>query len=131
MPAARIPVAETPEGKAVLEALSSGLAQAPVTTFLGDIDATLGLSVIVAPKKELPVTLRVFEGRVALAEGPAEPQVVFTISTADAGSLLSGEVDPSVAFMRGRLKPAGDNELLLRLLEKARGGALAAWAKGL
>jgi putative sterol carrier protein len=35
---------------------------------------------------------------------------------ADADEMLNGRLDPSVAFMQGRLKTAGDNGLLLALL---------------
>ena len=47
-------------------------------------------------------------------EGQAD--LTLTISPEDAALIVSGELAPSVAFMQGRLKTAGDNALLLDLL---------------
>ena len=47
-------------------------------------------------------------------EGQAD--LTLTISPEDAALVVSGELAPSVAFMQGRLKTAGDNALLLDLL---------------
>lgn len=62
----------------------------------------------------------------------AEPDLTLTISPEDARLVLEGELDPSVAYMQGRLKTAGDNCLLLRVLRwtatPAFREALAAWA---
>jgi len=57
-------------------------------------------------------------------EGPGEvmagcegdPDLTLTLSPADAQQLARGELPPSVAYMQGRLKTAGDNALLLRVL---------------
>lgn len=46
-----------------------------------------------------------------------EEGVSFTLTPEDARALILGELDPSVAFMSGRLKTAGDNGLVLRVLE--------------
>jgi putative sterol carrier protein len=42
--------------------------------------------------------------------------VTLTASYADASAMAAGELDPSVAFMQGRLKTAGDPGLVLDLL---------------
>jgi hypothetical protein len=47
----------------------------------------------------------------------ADADLVLSIARDDAWSVLTGEVEPSVAFMRGRLKATGDGGLLLDLLE--------------
>jgi hypothetical protein len=44
---------------------------------------------------------------------PGAAEVALVIAYADAGSLARGEVEPSVAYMRGRLKASGDGALLL------------------
>jgi hypothetical protein len=44
--------------------------------------------------------------------GP-DADLVVTMTRADAELIASGEVEPSVAFMRGRLKAAGDGGLLV------------------
>jgi hypothetical protein len=51
---------------------------------------------------------------VAGCEG--EPDLTITISTEDARQVRDGELEPSVAYMQGRLKSTGDNGLLLRIL---------------
>ena len=45
-----------------------------------------------------------------------EPDLTLTLSPDDARLVKQGELAPSVAFMQGRLKTAGDNALLLRVL---------------
>lgn len=45
-----------------------------------------------------------------------EADLTLTLSPEDAALVLSGELSPSVAYMQGRLKTAGDNALLLGLL---------------
>ncbi len=47
----------------------------------------------------------------------ADADLALSIARDDAWSILSGEVEPSVAFMRGRLKATGAGGLLLELLE--------------
>ena len=45
-----------------------------------------------------------------------EPDLTLGLSPDDAQSVRHGQLAPSVAFMQGRLKTSGDNELLLRVL---------------
>jgi SCP-2 sterol transfer family len=45
-----------------------------------------------------------------------EPDLTLTIGTDDADRVKRGELDPSVAFMQGKLKSTGDNALLLSIL---------------
>jgi len=45
-----------------------------------------------------------------------EPALTLTLSPEDTALVLAGDLSPSVAFMQGRLKTAGDNGLLLELL---------------
>ena len=46
----------------------------------------------------------------------ADADVVFTATYADATAIVRGELQPSVAFMQGRLKTAGDPGRLLEVL---------------
>jgi SCP-2 sterol transfer family len=49
--------------------------------------------------------------------GPSgEPDLTLSLSPADAEAVRRGDLAPSVAFMQGRLKTAGDNALLLEVL---------------
>jgi SCP-2 sterol transfer family len=62
-----------------------------------------------------------------------EADLTLTLSPDDARSVKDGQLDPSVAFMQGRLKTSGDNALLLSVLEwtatPAFPSALSSWAK--
>jgi SCP-2 sterol transfer family len=62
-----------------------------------------------------------------------EADLTLTIGTDEARLVREGELAPSVAFMRGRLKSTGDNALLLRILAwsatPAFNDALATWSK--
>ena len=49
----------------------------------------------------------------------AAPDVTFTAGYGDADAMAAGQLDPSVAFMQGRLKTAGDPGLVLDLLARA------------
>jgi len=62
---------------------------------------------------------RVYQGGQVISGGPGlakNPDIGLTLPEADAREVLEGRLDPSVAFMQGRLKTAGDNGLLLGLL---------------
>jgi len=74
------------------------------------------------------------DGPGTLAQGGgAEADLTLTLSPDDARSVHHGELAPSVAFMQGRLKTAGDNALLLRVLAWTATpdfeASLAEWAK--
>ncbi len=60
-----------------------------------------------------------------------EPDLTLTLGTDDARSVRDGRLEPSVAFMQGRLKTSGDNALLLRVLSwtatPACSAALSSW----
>jgi hypothetical protein len=60
-----------------------------------------------------------------------EPDLVLTLSPEDAALVGAGKLAPSVAYMQGRLKAAGDNGLLLQVLRwsatPAFQQALARW----
>jgi SCP-2 sterol transfer family len=57
----------------------------------------------------------------------AEPDIEFTLAAADASDVISGAVEPSVAFMRGRLKASGHGDLLLAFLQSTTSETFAAW----
>jgi SCP-2 sterol transfer family len=63
----------------------------------------------------------------------ADPDLTLALSPDDAELVRNGQLDPSVAFMQGRLKTSGDNALLLSILAwtttPAFTDALAAWSQ--
>lgn len=82
--------------------------------------ATLQMVVTGAPDGDGKWYARVDDGVVAeaaLGTRPA-PDLTLTVSYADASAIAGGELDPSVAFMQGRLKTAGDPGLVLDLLAR-------------
>lgn len=106
-------------------------AVAQLTGSLPDVSGSgsVDLAVTTAPRKETHLHWS-YDGGVpgAGATGPAEePDLALTISPADAVDLLAGGIDPSVAFMRGRLKAAGDQNLLLAFLSSTSGERWESW----
>lgn len=59
---------------------------------------------------------RLIEHRI---DGDDHPDVTLTVAWADARALAIGELDPSAAYMQGRLKAAGSMALWLELLALA------------
>jgi SCP-2 sterol transfer family len=69
----------------------------------------------------------------SLTSEDAEPDLTLALSPDDAQLVKTGQLDPGVAFMQGRLKTSGDNALLLRVLcwttTPRFADALDAWSK--
>ena len=59
--------------------------------------------------------------------GLADADVSLTLPLADAVAVQRGELAPSVAFMQGRMKTAGDPGKLLALLERTAGPGYTAF----
>lgn len=58
---------------------------------------------------------------------PPVADVALVMARSDAWSVLTGEMDPSVAYMRGRLKATGDGQLLLELLKSSTTDGFRTW----
>ena len=67
---------------------------------------------------------RVTEARAGAATGA---DLTMTFDYATAAEIQQGTLDPSVAFMQGRSKAAGDTGVLLQLLPLTRTDAYRAW----
>ena len=93
-------------------------------------DGVVSLSFAVAPRRERPVHWRYQNGKVVEAASGATaepPDLALTLAADDAADVLSGRVEPSVAFMRGRLKASGAGALLLAFLASTTGSDYEAW----
>ena len=53
--------------------------------------------------------------------GEDAADVSLTLTPGDADAMVRGELDPSVAFMRGQMKMSGDFGVLLQVLPHMRG----------
>lgn len=89
--------------------------------------ATVQVVVGGTPAGDMKFHLAVVDGVVTAAApgNNSKAEVSLTIPHAEAQAMLAGELDPNVAFMRGRMKTAGDPGLLLDLLAATSG--YAAW----
>jgi hypothetical protein len=56
-----------------------------------------------------------------------DSDLTLTIGRADAEAVANGDIEPSVAYMRGRLKASGDGGLLLGLLASTTTDAYGVW----
>jgi putative sterol carrier protein len=93
------------------------------------VTGTIALVVTGTPGGDLKVRIELLDGRpveIATDPGP-DPELTLTVPAADARAIRAGTLDPSVAFMRGRLKTAGDNGLLLGLLAATADPSFGAW----
>ena len=92
------------------DALARDVAGAP--------DCGVEITVLRAPGGDVAWHLTVAEGRVVAAAGPLPgATVAVTLPYDDMVAVVRGELAPSVAFMQGRMKTAGDPGVLLDLLE--------------
>jgi len=85
------------------------------------VTAKLQVSISGTPTGEVRSYWVVEDGRLRDAQLGVlpEPDLELTVQYADALAIRRGELDANVAYMRGRLKAAGDTGKLLRLLQHA------------
>ena len=68
------------------------------------------------PKDEVPFVLTVADGRAVVHRTPApDARGVLIGKEADVAAIEAGALHPNVAFMQGRIKNAGDMDVLLDL----------------
>jgi alkyl sulfatase BDS1-like metallo-beta-lactamase superfamily hydrolase len=89
--------------------------------------ATVAVVVGGTPAGDVKFHLTVADGVVTEAApgNLASADVALTVPHVEAQAMLAGTLDPNVAFMRGRMKTAGDAGLLLDLLSAT--GAYGTW----
>jgi putative sterol carrier protein len=78
---------------------------------------------------DVKARVRLVDGRpVEAAAGTApDADLTLTLPVALAAAVAEGSLEPSVAFMRGQLKTAGDNGLLLGVLALTAAPGFAEW----
>jgi len=89
---------------------------------LPGITATVQVVVGGGPEKDVKFVVVLDDGKIDAAERrvDAAAELTLTFDYANAVAVQEGELDPSVAFMQGRMKTAGDTGLLLQLLPLTR-----------
>jgi hypothetical protein len=111
------------EWTAALAASAGSLPPVPSAT------GSVALTVSAGSRREAHVHWTYMSGKPG--EGSPGPldgaDLALTMSSDDAQAVLSGAVEPSVAFMRGRLKASGDGGLLLGFLESTNTPDFASW----
>jgi putative sterol carrier protein len=86
--------------------------------------ATIHFDVTGGPDGDTSCRWAIKDGHLSVgeADGAGSADVVLTMESAVAESIRGGELDPNVAFMRGRMKAAGSMEVLMALLPVSRSG---------
>lgn len=92
---------------------------------------TVSLTVSAGPRREATLRWTYEDGKPSGAPSDAalEPDLVLTMAADAAREVFAGEVSPSVAFMRGRLKAAGSGGLLLEFLKSTSEPGFDEWRR--
>lgn len=115
--------------EAVDGAVKEAVAQAGGWPEQPGVTGTVALVVSGGAQGVGPFVARLVDGRPVeiRVESPGQVDLTLTLTAADAGAVLDGSLAPSVAFMQGRLRTAGDNGLLLGVLAGTAGAGFATW----
>lgn len=107
-------------------------AAAPLTTLLPAVPGAGGsvsLAVSGGRRQEAGFHWSYEDGKPSAGEAgvDASADLVLLLASDDALDVIRGEVEPSVSFMRGRLKATGDGALLIGFLKSTTEAAFASW----
>lgn len=95
-----------------------------------DFDVFVGLTITGAPGGDWMGQVHFSEGSMVFeAPGSHAPIVELTIAWKYAKQVAELEIAPSVAYMRGLLKPSGDMPTVLELLRFTDNEAFSAWLR--
>jgi SCP-2 sterol transfer family len=91
------------------------------------LTGTVELVVTGGPGGEVRLPFRYAAGQPQWDDHPGEADVTLTMPAAEARSVLLDDGDPTVGFMQGRVKTAGDNGELLRWLRSTSSPEWREW----
>jgi SCP-2 sterol transfer family len=97
---------------------------------VADRSGSVSLAIGVAKRKEVRIGWSYDEGVPSPGPSSGSADLELTINADDAAELFSGRVEPSVSFMRGRLKASGDGSLLIGFLSASATPDFRAWRDG-
>lgn len=109
-------------------------AAAPLTDILPEVpgaEGTVSFAVSGGRRQEAGFHWSYQNGKAAPGSAgvDASADVALLVAGEDAIELLKGDVEPSVAFMRGRLKASGDGQLLLGFLKSTTSREFEGWRR--
>lgn len=93
--------------------------------------ATIGLTILGGASGDVVTQWRIADNTLSAGLQEGESDLALTIPAKDAALVVDGELEPSVAYMQGRLKASGDMALLLRLLRASESPAFKSWREGI
>jgi hypothetical protein len=102
---------------------------APSLPGVAGAEGSVCLAIATEPRKDVRLHWR-YAGGVVADSGPGplpDADLEITMTAADAAALFKGEIEPSVAYMRGRLKSTGDGRLLLGFLRSSAAPEFEKW----
>lgn len=107
-------------------------AAAPLTELLPEIPGaagTVSLAVSGGRKQEAGFHWSYEDGKSAAGSAGVDAQadLVLLLASEDALDVVRGDIEPSVSFMRGRLKASGDGALLLGFLKSTTDAGFGEW----
>ena len=109
-------------------------AAAPLTDLLPEVPGaggTVSFAVSGGRRQEAGFSWGYENGKAApgVAGIDASADLALLVAADDAIEVLRGDVEPSVAFMRGRLKASGDGQLLLGFLKSTTSREFDGWRR--
>ncbi|MGC8511565.1 MAG: SCP2 sterol-binding domain-containing protein [Acidimicrobiales bacterium] len=94
-------------------------------------NGTVTFAVALAPRREASIFWTYRDGKPCEggAGSPPGSDLTLSVDASDAGKIFSGLLQPSVAFMRGRLKASGDDALTLAFLRSTVDPGFSRWLR--
>lgn len=111
---------------------NSELAEKVVTTapaLPADVSMDVVLALSAGRGAETRIAWRLDGGSLSVIDDPADDALVITVAAKDAEAILAEALPVPVAYMQGKLKPAGDNGLWLRMAKASRDESFTAWCE--
>ncbi|MBO0732438.1 MAG: SCP2 sterol-binding domain-containing protein [Acidimicrobiaceae bacterium] len=107
-----------------LDRLAAAVAERPPAPGVTGVVETV---IAIGRGKDVRIRVAYKEGEPSWSPSGDAADVTFTVPTAEAQAVLTGDLEPSVGFMRGRIKTSGSPGLVLAWLQSTSTPAWAAW----